>query len=1143
MARPEVGNLLRHIHHLAGPCAPAELSDRDLLMRFAGGREEAAFAALVQRHGPLVLNVCRRLLRQEQDAEDVFQATFLVLARKAGSVRWRDSVAPWLYAVAHRLALKARAEAIHCRLQEREAAQERSTTTAEDLNWREAVAILEEELGRLPERYRAPLLLCCWEGKARDEAARLLGWTVGTVKGRLERGRELLRQRLARRGVALSAGLLAVGLARGGVPAALAGATVRLATLVASGAAGMIPPAVAALAEAALVSAKAKVAGVLLAVALAAAVAGAWAHQAWTARPVDQAQADETPAPQADERRPAAPPAPVVKAPEDKPPPDEKPPVPLPWPRADRDGDALPAGVARRFGTTRLRQTDAVRLVAFSPDGKMLASAGEKTYLWDAATGMELHRIESAALSLAFSPDGETLAEVGTSPRVRNIVFWNTKTGARLKEPELYSPQKSQRLSFSPDGRRLWAVYPGGAEAWDSVRGERKFHMRFAGELRDAFAIAPGAGPKSSTMTVATPTGLHCFDANGKIGSVLEKKDGAEFTSLTSGYDLLAAGTAAGDIRLWEGDGERLPKLLHTWREAGGAITALAFSMTGGALRLTGVGAGAAGMEVYTWDPEKGNRLTRVGLEGTPTSRPGRDLPKVVMAGGKRVRVMGLPTVVLSPNGQRVAVVDEADQRVRLWDTATGKELFVKAGHERGVRQAAFLSDGKTIVSVADDGVLLWPAGSDERPRRLAASRCRGVTAISPDGKAVAMADSVGRIEVWDTTTDKLLREIDAGEPVRSLAFAPDGRSLAFVSARTYLMLLRDGSIRPLGDEIIPTAAIAFSPDGKLLATDERKGEGDSIVLWDVATGKKLRTLAGPPRSWFDSLAFDPEGRMLAVAGQWSNTVTLYDVATGRELRRYRRPGATIHSLAFVREGRLLVTAGEDGLTLWATATGAEVLHLTGHTGAVNSVAPSPDGNRLVTGGADTTVLLWDLAAAWKETTPQPPKGKKPPTPEELWRDLGRDGGAAYRALWALAADRDKALSLVKTDLAPGSAIRDEMGLLLADLDSADPKVRERALEGMLRMGLQAEATLRKALGAAKSEKLQARLRAILAQLEGEGVLTPDDDALYAGRVVALLELIGTAEARKRLDALARDGRTWALRQEAMAVLGRQPVP
>ena len=331
MARPQLRTLLRHIRHVAGPCAPAKLSDRDLLERFAGRREEAAFAALVQRHGPLVLHVCRRLLRHEQDAEDVFQATFLVLARKAGAVRWRDSIASWLHAVAYRLALKARVEYARRQRQEQRAAKSRPATTVDELSWREATAILEEELGRLPDRYRAPLLLCCWEGKARDEAARLLGWTTGTVKGRLERGRELLRRRLIRRGVALSAGLVAVGLVRGGVPVALAGATVRIAL-----AAGAVPPAVAGLADAALralTAAKVKAAGVLLVIALLATGAGVWTHQSLTGRPVEQAAADDAPvAPPEEADEDEAPPAPPEIPAEEKPP-EEKPPTPLPWPR------------------------------------------------------------------------------------------------------------------------------------------------------------------------------------------------------------------------------------------------------------------------------------------------------------------------------------------------------------------------------------------------------------------------------------------------------------------------------------------------------------------------------------------------------------------------------------------------------------------------------------------------------------------------------------------------------------------------------------------------------------------------------------------------------------------------------------------
>src|SRR5262249_12430050 len=147
--------------------------------------------------------------RDTHDAEDAFQATFLVLARKASSIRKQASVSSWLYGVAYRVAMKAKVQLARMRRQDRQAVARTATDPAEDLTWREVQQVLDEELQRLPEKFQAPLLLCYLEGKTRDEAAQQLGWTEGMVKGRLERARELLRSRLARRGVTLSAGLLA----------------------------------------------------------------------------------------------------------------------------------------------------------------------------------------------------------------------------------------------------------------------------------------------------------------------------------------------------------------------------------------------------------------------------------------------------------------------------------------------------------------------------------------------------------------------------------------------------------------------------------------------------------------------------------------------------------------------------------------------------------------------------------------------------------------------------------------------------------------------------------------------------------------------------------------------------------------------
>jgi len=196
------------------------LTDDDLVERFLGqGGEEAedAFRELVVRHGPMVLGVCRHVLDQHQDAEDAFQATFLVLARKAGSIRDRRVLGSWLYEVAYRIAVRARAHAVRRRTQERQGAEMSVTAPEYDAGWNELRPVLHEEVNRLPEKYRTPVVLCYLEGKTNEEVAQMLRWPVGTVKGRLSRARELLRSRLTRRGLALSAAFLVTALSRNAV--------------------------------------------------------------------------------------------------------------------------------------------------------------------------------------------------------------------------------------------------------------------------------------------------------------------------------------------------------------------------------------------------------------------------------------------------------------------------------------------------------------------------------------------------------------------------------------------------------------------------------------------------------------------------------------------------------------------------------------------------------------------------------------------------------------------------------------------------------------------------------------------------------------------------------------------------------------
>jgi RNA polymerase sigma factor (sigma-70 family) len=184
------------------------LSDEDLLRGFTSTRDEGCFLALLRRHGPMVQGVCRAVLPNEADAEDAFQATFLVLAKKAASVRTPGSVSAWLHGVAYRTASRARVDLARRRKHEARATPPEAAPT-EELTWREVQCVLHEEIARLAEGYRTPLILCYLQGKTQDEAAQVMGLPKGTLKGRLERGRALLRKRLDRRGLAAGSVLLA----------------------------------------------------------------------------------------------------------------------------------------------------------------------------------------------------------------------------------------------------------------------------------------------------------------------------------------------------------------------------------------------------------------------------------------------------------------------------------------------------------------------------------------------------------------------------------------------------------------------------------------------------------------------------------------------------------------------------------------------------------------------------------------------------------------------------------------------------------------------------------------------------------------------------------------------------------------------
>ncbi len=301
MSQRNLNSIVRYLRQLTGSANANGASDAELLERYVRHRDEAAFELLLWRHGTLVFNVCRRVLPSEQDAEDAFQATFLAFVRKASSISRRGSVAAWLYKVAYRVALEARERTRKTAAVEKLGGEILAVQQAVEPVWSDVRPILDEELSRLPERLRRPIILCYLEGKSNEEAARELGCRLGTIYSRLSRGRELLRLRLQRRGVTLSVTALTAALTASAIEAAPAIPLMRRAVHAAlafgdPSSAAAVPPRAATLAEGVLRTmfvTKLKIAAVMLLV-LGVAAGGVWT-QAWTAGPQVEARADDPP--------------------------------------------------------------------------------------------------------------------------------------------------------------------------------------------------------------------------------------------------------------------------------------------------------------------------------------------------------------------------------------------------------------------------------------------------------------------------------------------------------------------------------------------------------------------------------------------------------------------------------------------------------------------------------------------------------------------------------------------------------------------------------------------------------------------------------------------------------------------------------
>jgi len=452
-----------------------EPTDAQLLTSFVATRDERAFETLVVRHGPMVLGVCRRVLGHAQDAEDALQATFLILARKAGSVRPAEAVARWLHGVAYHTALKARAAGARRRVREGHALA-RPNPAAPDDGF-EIRPILDQELNRLSNDYRAVVLLCDLEGLTRREAALQLGWPEGTVAGRLARARELLANRLTRRGVALSAGGLAVALAE--EIASAAPSLAMVSTVLKAALTSQTPPAVAVLANSVLHAGVATRlwSAALLIVVLGLGGAGACLYGA-------NAAGD----PIAEDPRAGQKPPEIIRP-------------------APQDHVKKPGAIFRAPGSYTLA-------VALTADGKLLARGGADNAvdLWDVASGKKLHTLTGHTvpiMRLAFSPDGKTLASITGSWLPNDVLgevkLWDVATGKERVALKGH-PNRMLSVAFSSDGKTL-ATSSETVKLWDVETGKEKMELRVAERPWQLAAWSLAFSPDGKTLATGTGEG------------------------------------------------------------------------------------------------------------------------------------------------------------------------------------------------------------------------------------------------------------------------------------------------------------------------------------------------------------------------------------------------------------------------------------------------------------------------------------------------------------------------------------------------------------------------------------------------------------------------------------------------------------
>jgi RNA polymerase sigma factor (sigma-70 family) len=967
--------------------ARAAATDRHLLERFIDHRDENAFGTILDRHGPMLLGLCRRQLHGSDLADDVLQATFLVLARKARSVRRRDNLAGWLYGVARRLVRDAqRSEAAR---QKREHLAARAEASPEP-GWDELLSVLDEELQRLPGRFREPLLLCYLEGRTQDEAAIHLGWSVSTLRRRLERGRELLRLRMVRRGATLGAGLFASVVAPSAVRAVVTGELRRAVLAIAASPlrAGAIAPAVLMLANGEL--RMAVLTKCLFGSVLALSLAVVLAASAWSTGDAPRA------APQAAALDP--PPA-LAPAPE--------PQLKAPAPGRDLWGDPLPRGAVARLGTIELQHGPRGSGVVFAPDGKYLVSLGGGWIRrWDLANRQATASV-GKDWSVGYTMSRELVggdAKLGTICRFVDVpggvdfacTEYDLATGKAFREYHLAMDGVTSRATapplMSPDGKllagmyreiRLWRTSDGSLAREFPLPEGRFTTMVFTADSRTIFA-----GDDVHT--------IHVFDlAAGKELRTfgIPNVNGVACLAVTpDGKRLATRGGGDSFIRLWDtvtGTVERTLDLPQS-----GAAFRLCFTPDGRTLLASIEEEQTPGRRaIRTWDAASGE--------------PGRAWtadPSIGMV------------FALSADGKLLATMNDAGV-IRLWDMDTGQERNRPSVSPSGLVAVAFAGDGKTVYTVGDDFQLReW----DSLGRQLRVPRPlvhRGLATFAPGGRLLVSgqtAEGVHMVRVEDLATGQILAETIGDEGVLS----PDGKLLASSGEQmgTHIVDVPDGNRRRgLRTTREAEEAKGLRPKVRGFTADSRSVivQGDVVSVFDVATGKERSSWslyrnkvldqpedrvpkakwkgAGPggkgggPGTWpsargserhLNAVAISPDGSMIAFAVDWLRNpglaggqyvrlgrLIVLETMTGKRLQDSELDDGQmfISHLAFSRDGKFVAAGGIGTVHVWQVGSDRQSWRFAGHLGRVSALAFSPDNRHLASASDDSTVLVWEL--------------------------------------------------------------------------------------------------------------------------------------------------------------------------------------